>query len=74
MVQAELENIDVTCTFVCLNFRQDSEEMSFEKVSHILLRVCRTFFPYIQILELWVEMCLVRVCSTSLCFSIDRCW
>jgi hypothetical protein len=42
MVQAELESIDVTCTFVCLNFRQDSEEMSFDKVSHILLRGCRT--------------------------------
>ena len=51
LVQAEVENTDVTCTFVCLNFRQDNEEAAFANgTCHAIRRslgeidMCRPFF------------------------------
>jgi hypothetical protein len=51
LVQSELEANEVTCTFVCLNFRQDKEETTFENgICHAVrgsldeIDMCRPFF------------------------------
>ena len=51
LVQAEVEDTNVSCTFVCLNFRQDREETTYKDgVCHAIRRslreidMCRPFF------------------------------
>ena len=51
MVQSEVEELELTCTFVCLNFRQDKEETTFDggvcpalRRSLAEIDKCRPFF------------------------------